>query len=130
MAACCLLLLLLLVLLRWRSCFPPALFPVPPSHFAAAPPHLHPCPRPLCLQAGEDFSFIGRAVPSCFIFLGIRNETAGSGARTTLPACLPACRFMCSNHPPSARLAVRQQQQQQQEQRWGWQAACRLSTHA
>ncbi|PSC67739.1 IAA-amino acid hydrolase ILR1-like 3 [Micractinium conductrix] len=29
-------------------------------------------------MAGEDFSFIGRAVPSCFIFLGIRNETAGS----------------------------------------------------
>ncbi|KAL4436591.1 hypothetical protein ABPG75_003730 [Micractinium tetrahymenae] len=29
-------------------------------------------------MAGEDFSFIGRAVPSAFIFLGIRNETLGS----------------------------------------------------
>lgn len=28
-------------------------------------------------MAGEDFSFIGQAVPSCFMFLGIRNETAG-----------------------------------------------------
>lgn len=27
----------------------------------------------------QDFSFIGRAVPSCFLFLGIRNETVGSG---------------------------------------------------
>ena len=31
-------------------------------------------------MAGEDFAFIARAVPSCFIFLGIRNETLGSGA--------------------------------------------------
>ena len=30
-------------------------------------------------MAGEDFSFIARAVPSCFLFLGIRNETLGSG---------------------------------------------------
>ncbi|KAL4444571.1 hypothetical protein ABPG77_002388 [Micractinium sp. CCAP 211/92] len=29
-------------------------------------------------MAGEDFAFIGRAVPSAFIFLGIRNDTAGS----------------------------------------------------
>ena len=30
-------------------------------------------------MVGEDFSFIARAVPSCFLFLGIRNETLGSG---------------------------------------------------
>eukprot|EP00887_Chlorella_sp_A99_P007465 scaffold2.g7465.t1 len=29
-------------------------------------------------MAGEDFSFIARAVPSAFIFLGIRNESAGA----------------------------------------------------
>ena len=29
-------------------------------------------------MAGEDFSFITQKVPSAFIFLGIRNETAGS----------------------------------------------------
>lgn len=29
-------------------------------------------------MAGEDFSFIARAVPSALIFLGIRNETAGA----------------------------------------------------
>lgn len=29
-------------------------------------------------MAGEDFAFIAQAVPSCFLFLGIRNETAGS----------------------------------------------------
>ena len=29
-------------------------------------------------MAGEDFSFIARAVPSAFAFLGIRNETVGS----------------------------------------------------
>ena len=33
-------------------------------------------------MAGEDFSFIARAVPSCFIFLGTRNETMGAGALT------------------------------------------------
>lgn len=29
-------------------------------------------------MAAEDFAFIARAVPSAFMFLGIRNETAGS----------------------------------------------------
>ena len=29
-------------------------------------------------MAGEDFAFIAQEVPSAFIFLGIRNETAGS----------------------------------------------------
>jgi len=29
-------------------------------------------------MAGEDFSFITQKVPSAFIFLGIRNESAGS----------------------------------------------------
>jgi IAA-amino acid hydrolase len=29
-------------------------------------------------MAGEDFAFIARKVPSAFVFLGIRNETAGS----------------------------------------------------
>lgn len=31
-------------------------------------------------MAGEDFSFITRAVPSCFLFLGTRNESVGAGA--------------------------------------------------
>ena len=30
------------------------------------------------LMAGEDFAFIARAVPSAFLFLGIKNETLGS----------------------------------------------------
>jgi metal-dependent amidase/aminoacylase/carboxypeptidase family protein len=30
-------------------------------------------------MAGEDFSFIARTVPSCFIFLGTRNESIGAG---------------------------------------------------
>jgi hypothetical protein len=35
--------------------------------------------RPLLRwRAGEDFSFIGKAVPACFVFLGIRNETLGT----------------------------------------------------
>ena len=29
-------------------------------------------------MAAEDFAFIARAVPSCLLFLGIRNETAGA----------------------------------------------------
>lgn len=29
-------------------------------------------------MAAEDFSFIARAVPATFMFLGIRNETLGS----------------------------------------------------
>ena len=29
-------------------------------------------------MAAEDFSFIARAVPSAFMFLGIRNESAGA----------------------------------------------------
>lgn len=29
-------------------------------------------------MAAEDFAFIAQAVPSAFIFLGIRNETAGA----------------------------------------------------
>ncbi len=29
-------------------------------------------------MAGEDFAFIAEKVPSAFIFLGIRNESAGS----------------------------------------------------
>lgn len=31
-------------------------------------------------MAGEDFAFIGRAVPACFLFLGTRNESVGAGA--------------------------------------------------
>jgi IAA-amino acid hydrolase len=29
-------------------------------------------------MAGEDFSFIARAVPACFLFLGTRNESIGA----------------------------------------------------
>eukprot|EP01026_Neomeris_dumetosa_P000138 TRINITY_DN100338_c0_g1_i2.p4 TRINITY_DN100338_c0_g1~~TRINITY_DN100338_c0_g1_i2.p4 ORF type:complete len:132 (-),score=26.18 TRINITY_DN100338_c0_g1_i2:334-729(-) len=29
-------------------------------------------------MAGEDFAFFGQKVPSCMIFLGMRNESAGS----------------------------------------------------
>ncbi|KAI7846414.1 hypothetical protein COHA_000124 [Chlorella ohadii] len=29
-------------------------------------------------MAGEDFAFIGRAVPACFLFLGTRNESVGA----------------------------------------------------
>lgn len=29
-------------------------------------------------MAAEDFAFIARAVPATFMFLGIRNETAGA----------------------------------------------------
>ncbi len=32
-------------------------------------------------MAGEDFAFIGRAVPACFLFLGTRNESVGAGAQ-------------------------------------------------
>ena len=38
-------------------------------------------------MAGEDFAFIARAVPSCFIFLGIRNETLGSGVSVSAGGC-------------------------------------------
>lgn len=36
--------------------------------------------RPLLCRrsAGEDFAFLAQAAPSAFVFLGIRNATAGS----------------------------------------------------
>ncbi len=41
-------------------------------------------------MAGEDFAFFGRAVPAAFLFLGIRNESAGSVHNLHSPRWAPA----------------------------------------
>ena len=81
--------------LHWCTWIHPSLCPCAPTNLLAwllclPAPAPAPCPCRMveepglvgetqATMAGEDFSFIGRAVPSCFLFLGIRNETLGSG---------------------------------------------------
>lgn len=62
-----------------------------PTHFAVLPACLRWCRlsdgsggiarvgETEATMAGEDFSFIARIVPSCFTFLGTRNESLGAG---------------------------------------------------
>ena len=56
---------------------------------------------PVPSMGGEDFAYYGQKIPACFMYIGIRNETAGSVNGLHHPKCAATllCIYIYMNSP-------------------------------